>query len=119
MLRAFVIVGLCIFSCTSYAESQERIIGGFGAPQFFSKYDKQAIDEIAKTPNAKSVRITYPHALKSLALQIKHELMKKSEKSKANSVKSLKINIEELNLEDTPTTKYRHDAVVVVVYFRE
>lgn len=98
---------LCAISYISYANLP--LVGGFGAPQFFTSYDKKAIDEIAVTPHAKHIKVTYPKELKHLASQIKKELVKKS---------AVRIETEEQNLVDTPTTQYRHDAVIVVVYFR-
>ena len=101
-----------VISGVGYAQNQMvegRMVGGFGAPQFFKSYDKKAIDSIAAISNVKCIKITYPHQLKQLAAQIRRELIKQS---------ATRVEIKEVNLVDTPTTKYRHDAVTVIVYFR-
>lgn len=103
-LKLNFMVILCLFCSICYA----NMVGGFGSPEFFTKYDKQAVDNIAKTPNAKSIRIIYPKQLKSLATKIKDQLQKKS---------AVPIKSEEVNLVDTATVKYRHDAVVVTIGF--
>lgn len=94
---------------SSSVNASAPIIGGFGAPQFFTKYDKSAINKIASNPNAKTIKISYPPQLKSLAKRIDRTIKAKS---------SAKITMEEVNLQDTATVKYRHDAVVVVLYFK-
>ena len=97
-----------VIFCLFCSICDAKMVGGFGSPEFFTKYDKQAIDNIAKTSNAKSIRIVYPSQLKPLATKIKDELQKKS---------PIPIKSEEVSLVDTATVKYRHDAVVVTIGF--
>lgn len=105
-----IIMLLCTIIACSFINYgvAEQLVGGFGAPQFFKKYDKKAVDKIAKTPKITCVQVSYPSQLKSLAYKIKNEIIKQS---------LVKVQLKEVNLVDTTTTKYIHDSVVVVVYY--
>jgi hypothetical protein len=97
-------------SGSTQVESNPPLIGGFSAPEFFTKYDKQRVLAIAHNKAAKTIMITYPNStLKPLALKIKKAI-------EHNSM--AKVSLKQADIPDTPTTKYRHDAVIVVLYFR-
>lgn len=99
-------LAICNYSYASTTESQ--VIGGFGAPIYFTHYDLTQVTSIANNSNAKTIRISYPHQLLPLATQIANNIKSKSK---------AKVMLTELNLQDTDLVKYRHDVVVVVLYF--
>jgi hypothetical protein len=90
------------------ASAASQLIGGFGAPIYFIKFDQTQINQINQIKKVKMVKLTYPHNLHHLAQQIA---------AKITIVKKAQIKLDEVNLPDTATTKYRHDAVVVILYF--
>ena len=99
----------CLFFIFFFnANASNQLIGGFGAPIFFTKFDQTQINSINQVKNVKMVKITYPHSLYKLAKQVANNI---------TLVKSTGITLDEVNLQDTTTTKYRHDAVIVVLYF--
>jgi hypothetical protein len=89
--------------------THSRWIGGIAAPVFFTQYDQQAINAIAATPKVSQIIISYPPALKPLALEIAQQIRAKSR---------AKVKLTEIALTDTSTVHYRHDAVIVTSYFR-
>ncbi len=102
----FIILSI-ILSSYIYAVPQ----GFCGAPQFFDYYDQKMIDNVVQIKNAKSVSITYTSLkLKPLAYQIKSEL-------ESLKTPSLLVHLNQLDLKDTNTVKYRHDVVVMTVCF--
>lgn len=105
-MKAIIFCLLFIFLFNTNASNQ--LIGGFGAPIFFTQFDQLQIDSINNVKNVKNVKINYPHNLYSLAKQVA---------SKITVVKQPQIILDEVNLQDTTTTKYHHDAVIVVLYF--
>lgn len=84
----------------------EGLVGGCGAPQFFTAYDQSLVTKISQLQNVGSIEISYPHQLKPLALKLKDNLSK-----------TVKISLQQVDMKDTANTQYRHDAVVVVVCF--
>jgi len=89
---------------------QPKLLGGFSAPEFFTSYDEQRVNIIAANKTAKVIQISYPLALKQLAQKIAMGIMAQS---------TVKVELKEVDLKDTSTLKYRHDAVIVVLYFRD
>lgn len=99
----------CLFFIFLFnANASNQLIGGFGAPIFFTKLDQTQINTINQVKKVKSVKITYPHNLYKLATQVA---------SNIKIVDKSQITLDEVNVEDTATVKYRHDAIVVVLYF--
>ncbi len=88
---------------------KSELIGGFSAPIFFTHYDQNLIDSIcANKNNPKRIDVSYPSHLKILAFKIIKGINKKCD---------VPIKASELNLHDTDTVKYRHDAVVISIIF--
>jgi len=87
-----------------HVASQPTLIGGCGAPQFFTHYDKKAINEIVKNKNLKRIDISYPHGLSNLAKKISNTIKKHAK---------AQVVVAEFNVEDNDSVSYRHDAVVV------
>ena len=86
----------------------EGMLGGCGAPQFFTTYDQLSVTKISQLQNIGHIDISYPPQLKLLAFKIKDHL---------NKTFSTRISLHQVDLKDTASTKYRHDVVVVVVCF--
>ena len=86
-----------------------QIIGGLSAPIYFQTYDQKMIDNIASVKTAKKIVISYPTALKALAIQIRDGITAQSQ---------VPVQLYEVNLQDTATVKYRHDVVIVALDFR-
>lgn len=105
-MKTIIFCLLLIFISNAHAD--KKLIGGFGAPIFFTQYDQTQIDAINQLKNVRQVKITYPSNLYKLARQIAKNI-------KLPGNPSLKLD--ETDLQDTATVKYRHDAVVVILYF--
>lgn len=94
----------------SYSYANTAVIGGFSAPIYIKSYNETELKEILKNEKIKSIHITYPNNLTNLAKKIVKYI-------KQNNPK-LYIKSDELNLKDTDIVKYRHDVVIMVLFFR-
>lgn len=98
---------------SSLAEPISRVkdyIGGW-SPVFFTYYDNQKVNHIIdmiKQQQVSKIKIIYPSKRQKLALRIKQAIV---------SATSMKPNMEVVDLQDTPTTKYNHDQVVATLYY--
>jgi hypothetical protein len=90
-------------------QSLNRMVGGW-VPIFFESYEPEKVNQInqqIKTNKIKAIKISYPHNMYKVAKRIKQNL----------SISKISIDMNEFNIEDTTTTKYRHDQVVVTVFY--
>lgn len=120
--RVLIIPSLCLFMAYmpsfAYAAdttlatppSSEKVIGGFGAPIFLKQYDEEVINQITDNEQIKFIRISYPKHLLPLALKVKRKIN--------SNEPNIQVKLKEINLTDTNTTKYRHDVISIVTYFK-
>lgn len=97
------------FNIVTAFATETSVVGGCGTPQFLTHYDKNIVKQINDINNVGRIDITYPPQLKELAFRLKEGINNKSIKQ---------VNLKEEDIKDTPDTRYRHDAVVVVVCFK-
>ncbi len=93
---------------TNEFTTEPKKIGGFSSPIFFTSYNQKQVNQIVTNKTAKTIIISYPKALYQLAQKIRINIQQQS---------SVTIELKQFDLKDTATTKYRHDAVIVVLYF--
>lgn len=105
---AFIFFIIIINNWIYAINAESNIVGGFSAPIYFTHYDQKEIDSITSNSTAKTIKISYPHQLSKLAIQVANTIKNKS---------TAHVVLEELNLQDTNLVKYRHDVVVVVLFF--
>jgi len=112
MFLKYKLLGFSILFCFKViaATNQVNMVGGCGAPQFLTSYDQNVVTQISQVKHVKHINISYPPQLHALAAQIASGI--------GQSPSGAVIKLEQLDLKDTKTTKYRHDAVVVVACFR-
>ncbi len=109
MRKKILLLVILIIINAEEADSKTKLIGGFSAPIFFTHYDQSLVNSIcANQNNPKGINVSYPANLKKLAIKIIDGIDSKCK---------LKVNAEQLELNDTRTVKYRHDAVIVVLKF--
>ncbi len=90
-------------------QSLNRMVGGW-VPVFFESYEQDKVNQInqqIKTNKIKTIKISYPHNMYKVAKRIKQNL----------SISKIIIDMNEFNIEDNDRIKYRHDQVVVTLYY--
>lgn len=107
MKKLIAIITLLPFMVLAHTNSS-GLIGGFGAPIYFSKYDSKKLDLVIDNQNTKWVKLMAPKDKKRLAQKIKAKL----DKSKISTVLCI------VNLKDSVTIKYRKE-VILVQYFSD
>ncbi len=112
----FLILLICnpfVFGDTnssSVATAKPKLIGGFSAPIFLKHYDKSTLEDILSNPKVTKVTISYPKHLKGLSDQVANYLISESNHK-------LQVIATENDPVDTNTVKYRHDAIVIILWF--
>jgi hypothetical protein len=118
MIKVVLIISiLLMFSYSNASNSKHEIIqvrtqliGGW-APIFFDKYDLNKLESINQNitnKRIKSIKITYSTNMSTLASNIKSGIKDKSLISEMNKI----------DLKDSDTTKYNHNQVIVILYFK-
>lgn len=93
---------------TNYSASK-AIIGGW-APVFFNNYDSEKINQINQQildKKIKAIKINYSSNMTRLAIRIKNNLY----------YKQVNFEMNLLDLKDMDGAKYKHNQVVVTLYF--
>lgn len=85
----------------------EQMVGGFGAPIYFTQYDQVKVNSIKKVQGIDHILISFPPTskLQHLAREI------------ANNLANYKVIQRPIYLQNTKTTQYNLSSVIVVVYF--
>jgi hypothetical protein len=114
-LACQVMVIFCLYISIASAASvntspfllaKQPLIGGCGAPVFFTESSQVGGQTLNNTKNIKRINIAYPPKLKPLASNIYTQLRRQVGSSAV-------IKMEQIDIQDTDTVKYRHDAVIV------
>lgn len=90
--------------------SKNKPVGGWSL-MFFTKYEESQVAEViglVQNKRVHEIKINYPAQQKNLAVKIQKQIMAKT---------ILKPKLTETDIQDTPTTKYTHDKVVLVLYY--
>lgn len=101
-LIAFLLVTI---SCSIFAG---QMLGGFGAPIYFTKYDQNKINSIKNVHGIDHILISYQSGLPQL---------QKLAQNIAQNLPGIEVILKPFNFKNNKITQYNLRSVVVVIYF--